>query len=406
MPKYVGYEKILQDELGELLITNRPIVLFGTLSMGDIAKKALDFLNIKPACFCDNNKERQGMLIDEAVVLSVEQVKEEYPNASIFICSYNEDNVRIMREQLQEMNFESIKRSDVLFYIYQTKVMKREISSSDLAETMHVLNTKNGTTVLNTVSVSLTEKCSLRCENCAAFIPYYENPINYNKETIINSIKIFSQSVDAIDILTMFGGEPLLHSDLIEICTEASKLKNVKRVQLITNGTLLPSLSIFESLSSMVMTIHISNYGALSTKKDEISMQCKKNGIILEIDEEDSMWSKLGDLIPYNRTEAEKKTLFGNCWRSSKSNLIIDGEFYLCSMSAFGTKIGIVPKKKEDYVDLVKQHTSHKEIKNQLYNLINNTEYLNACDYCEIILNHPTPAAQQVKGVIKLPFNK
>lgn len=397
MPEFIGYEKILQDELNELLTTDKPIILFGTLAMGMMAKRTLEFLNISIACFCDNNKEKQGKDIDGVAVLSPIQAKKLYSEAIVYICSFNMDSIHMIEKQLKEIGFNNIKGKDMLFYVYQMQVMKRSIPSSELAKTMYIMKHREKRLVLNRVSFPITTKCSLKCRDCGALIPYFKEPSHYNKEVLLKSLKIISKSVDAIKEILIFGGEPFLHPDLAEICNEAASLTNVGQVLIITNGTIAPNMNVAKSLSKSVNYISLSDYGNLSKRKKKIKDIAKESNICLEITEQAREWSDFGELKPRNRTLTENKQLFSICSHRFDCHSIIDGEYHFCGRSAFGTALGAIPKNENDYVNLLDPNISISEIKEKLKVLLDDTKCITPCDYCDWVIAKKIPPAVQTK---------
>lgn len=383
-------------EINQLKNSQKPIILFGSLAMAMIVIKVLEEFNILPECIVDNKFSRQCKKLGKWIIYNPAIINEKYLNCNIIICSFNEANITDIMNQLKDFKCNKIFRPENFYNYHQTSIVRRKINSFNFGKTLEIIKKNDESNlILNTVSVSLTEKCSLNCQNCAAFVPYFAKPKNYDKNTIITSIINLSKSVDAINVLTMFGGEPFLHPDLIEICEAASELDNVKRINLITNGTILPSETSIKKLSELVSTIYISNYGSLSTKKKEIHKLCIDNNIILELDEDDALWSDLGSFDIKNRTKDEKTRLFKSCWRARNNHLLLDGNLYICSYSAFTNKLKIISQEKIDYVDLISEGKKEFEIREEINFLFKQRKFIDACGYCELVLNIPTEAAIQ-----------
>ena len=91
----------------------------------------------------------------------------------------------------------------------------------------------------NYVEVPITTKCSLRCKECANLIQYYQNGEFFDYKKIINDIHKLSQVSERIEMLRILGGEPLLHPDLKNIIEEILKNKNIRNIQIVTNGTMI-----------------------------------------------------------------------------------------------------------------------------------------------------------------------
>lgn len=87
--------------------------------------------------------------------------------------------------------------------------------------------------------ISITDKCNLRCTYC---LP--EGTTFFPEETLLSYdeiIRISSVMADlGIDAIRLTGGEPLARKDCVELVGELKKMKNIKKVNLTTNGVFLP----------------------------------------------------------------------------------------------------------------------------------------------------------------------
>jgi GTP 3',8-cyclase len=91
--------------------------------------------------------------------------------------------------------------------------------------------------------VSLTDRCSLRCQYCipsdfASWIP--ANELLTTKELLL----VISEAVrNGITGIRLTGGEPLLHPDIVQIVREISELPSSPSISLTTNGIKLNELA-------------------------------------------------------------------------------------------------------------------------------------------------------------------
>lgn len=389
------YEEKILNEIEEIKTTSNPIIIFGTMAMGIIGKKVLDYLNVDMACFCDNSEKNHGKIIDGKPVLSPKDAKKKFENSMVIICSFNDDSVEIINKQLFKLGYTNIKTKDVLLFTYQIEIMDRKISKKDLANTLNSLSNKKNKLILKSVNLSITSLCSLNCKHCGALMPYFKEPKHIDKESIIKSLQRISEAVDAIRDISIFGGEPLLHPDLDEICEMAGKLKNVANIRIITNGTIEPQNHVMNSLRKTVLYMVASDYGELSNKIQYIQDILNKTGIYLEITEKDRTWINCGNLIPRNRSREFNEMLFRNCSHLTDCHLIVNNEYHFCSRSAHGTLIGAIPKDNRDFVDLLDSKKNSLDIREEISNFVSNTKSITACDYCDWVLdNKVTPAIQ------------
>jgi GTP 3',8-cyclase len=100
--------------------------------------------------------------------------------------------------------------------------------------------------IIDTLRISVTDQCNLKCIYC---IPDMNNVINYKKyltfEEITDVVK--ACSLLGINKIKLTGGEPLLRQNLSELIRMISIIRDISDISMTTNGILLSGLS--ESLS-------------------------------------------------------------------------------------------------------------------------------------------------------------
>jgi len=96
--------------------------------------------------------------------------------------------------------------------------------------------------VVRKLSVHLVDHCNLGCANCSHFCPlaakdaFILNPADFERD-----LKRFSELVDGrVQNLELYGGEPLLHPNVLAIMEIARRWFPDALINLITNGILLP----------------------------------------------------------------------------------------------------------------------------------------------------------------------
>ena len=70
---------------------------------------------------------------------------------------------------------------------------------------------------LKRTTMVITQRCTLKCKLCLAFMPYYENPVDMLFADVEETLKRYFQLVDQVGIFSITGGEPLLHKDIVRI---------------------------------------------------------------------------------------------------------------------------------------------------------------------------------------------
>ena len=155
-----------------------------------------------------------------------------------------------------------------IVHYFMTKICSRGVNSKKYLNTLKLYGNRsfNGSIVSPTLSFVMTEKCSLNCEHCGAFVPDIEDPETFAVRSIVSDIKRYFSAFDVVHHIALQGGEPFLHKHIDTVVTEISKISNLLFVDIVTNGTIHPSGKIFSAISNCGAAIVMSNYGVHSPK--------------------------------------------------------------------------------------------------------------------------------------------
>lgn len=138
---------------------------------------------------------------------------------------------------------------------------------------------------LDSISMIITEQCTLKCEKCAIMLPYFQKAEQYPLERLKQEAdKLFSK-VDLIGNYTLTGGEPLLSRDLAEMIRYLGEKyrAQIGSFKIITNGTVLPSQELLDLMLQYEMAVDISDYTAgvpaIKPRVDEVREMFECAGI-------------------------------------------------------------------------------------------------------------------------------
>jgi MoaA/NifB/PqqE/SkfB family radical SAM enzyme len=99
------------------------------------------------------------------------------------------------------------------------------------------MNLNNTKQFLKRLDVNVAYACNIQCRGCISLSDFDRRGVVTNQE--INSwLEYWSTGLD-IETITLFGGEPLINPELIEICKTIRKHYPAATIRLITNGYLL-----------------------------------------------------------------------------------------------------------------------------------------------------------------------
>lgn len=260
---------------------------------------------------------------------------------------------------------------------------------------------------LKYIEIPITTKCTLNCKECANLIQFYQNPYHLKETDIINDIRILAEISKEILQLRLLGGEPLLHPNLGNIVKQILQFKNIKNIQIVTNGTLLFNDQLIQIMSNNDrISVDISNYKEKSVKYKELIQQLQVNNIKYYTSKDGMVWSSQAACFYRKRNKKKMEEVFTGCTMDCVS--LLNGQVHLCPRSSHGMDLKIVPENRVDYCDL-RQNKTKMQYRKELYKLLN-TKYILACNYCDIYkwkeLPEVEPAEQISKNDAKLLLEK
>ncbi len=249
-----------------------------------------------------------------------------------------------------------------------------------------------GTKILPYLELVITEKCSLKCKNCANLMQYYKNPAHENFKRQMKALENLIKCYDQINILRLIGGEPLLNRQLCAYIKKifGSKLKNkIKAVEIITNGTIMPDKRLVSLIKKHHIFFTVSSYDVKTGKFNAIIKQSLKDRYFLSVASGD--WIKCGTIKDRGKKMAVLN--FIHCFIKNL-NTVKNGRFYVCPFAAHALSLKAVPSSFDESVNLI----NNKEISREIAYL-KNKKYLEVCRYCHIenIKMKSAKPAEQIK---------
>lgn len=103
-------------------------------------------------------------------------------------------------------------------------------------------------------------------------VPYYDMQPHFEYEILAKTIASYFEMVNHVDIFTFFGGEPLLHKNLINLLEYIMKFsKQFDYLEIVTNGTQIPSDDLLKKLSEFKnkVIMLVDYYGKVSVNVDK-----------------------------------------------------------------------------------------------------------------------------------------
>lgn len=264
------------------------------------------------------------------------------------------------------------------------------------------------------IGLCVSAKCNLKCKLCAAYAPYYENPVTFSIECLKQIVDEYFKVVDYVNVFTVTGGEPMIYKDIAEIIRYiATYCDSIGKLEIITNGTVLPNentLDVFKSVKNL--DVLIDNYGEnKSVRAQELAALLEGENIGYRLrnytfeNPHCSGWVDFGNHELKHYSEIDVKNTFKKCVYSGKfgfCNTIFGGKLYLCAKSKRVEEVGVKARRKEEYIDFLDATMSIEEKRERIRGFAK-LEYLEACAYCNGLCEDSErfiPAEQMKPGEI------
>lgn len=229
--------------------------------------------------------------------------------------------------------------------------------------------------------------CTLKCEKCSMCIPYLKKA-NPTVGQLKAEIDLLFSKVDYVQTYDCTGGETFLVSDkLAEVLFYLFENYGGKFgcVQLVSNGTVIPTPYMFSLLSKYKNSIRIlvSCYDVLpgwNEKLEAFRQAFEKYGCSFELVRNGAWIDFAYQTTNLTLSDSEMTDYFDSCGDTCR--LYMDGKYYYCSHGQ-GAKMAFYPELQEDgeVLDFRDDRLTAKEIIEYNYGFSKNG-YLSICRHC------------------------
>ena len=388
-------------------------VICGTGLIGKLVSFGLNSMNVQNYKYYDSNDEKQGGKFLGKKILKTEEIKNLDKNTNFFIAhnyfnstmeilnSFGFTNVYDCSEILNKANYLELEKT---LSDYDLKNYKREIQWYIL-DVQKDLNLYGDKLNLKCIDIEITEKCSMKCANCANLMQYYLKPENANLEQLFDNLDILMKTVDHIYEFRILGGEPFMNKEIYKIINKISGYNNYENIVVYSNATIVPKNENLNCLIKDNLTVDITNYGKEFSKKHDETVQVYKENKINFRTRSAGTWTDNGEIKFYKRNKQEQQRVFDNCCVKNTTTLL-DGKIYRCPYAANATKLKAIPDKKDDRINM-KEH-SLSSLKKDLKKFLDSEKPLLACNYCpgRDYNTKEIPAAIQASKPIEYEIHK
>ena len=186
--------------------------------------------------------------------------------------------------------------------------------------------------------IGIVHGCNLRCAQCSHFSPYRSGLST--KEDIVGWLELWSQKIRP-NVINLLGGEPFLHPDLAEIIRESHRILPDTKIEITTNGLLLPRIDsvIFEALREVNVKVIVSDHSG-----DDIPFQrlsdcigiLKKQNVHFAVRNSNQQWYAScqwnADNVPVP-FQSNPRQAWAVC-NAKDCKSLMNNKFYKCSILA------------------------------------------------------------------------
>ena len=226
---------------------------------------------------------------------------------------------------------------------------------------------------IRSVDLVITEKCTLRCKDCANLMQFFEKPRNLEFNQVVDGIRKLASKCSFINEVRVIGGEPFINKQIYRILETILRIENIGSIVIYTNGMIPPKGEHASLLSHPKIHFSVTDYGALGKNTVKTISFLEANNISFRVHPPEN-WTDSGRFEYYERDDSDLKKIFADCCGKNLYTLVED-KLYRCPFAANADTLGAIP---EDASNSVKVGSS-KELVSRY---VRDIEFLPACNFC------------------------
>lgn len=221
----------------------------------------------------------------------------------------------------------------------------------------------------------IVDHCNLRCAQCCSLSPHLPR-WEVEPQDLARDLAL-ATAVVAPTLFKLVGGEPLLHSRLVECLRLVRRSGIAPIITLTTNGLLLPRVD--PALWTLVDGLTISAYpdpGIPSRVRDHVLRMASAHRVVIN-------WKVQGQFVRMTRPAPEPdaavtRGIYEDCWLRRRCNTLRAGRLYACPRPIHFASLHPDEADPEDGVDLRPRPHLVREV--QAY--LERPQPLRACTRC------------------------
>ena len=233
--------------------------------------------------------------------------------------------------------------------------------------------------VLPRISFPITSRCTLNCDKCMARVPDIKKHEDFPIEELLRSLDILLTYVDEIYVLHISGGEAFMHPDLDQLLRYCIASAKIKKVDIATNGTIIPNENVLKALHDAEAIVRITKYPKKLQPNVEKLKSVLEDNRILFMHEVGDYWYDIPTETILQPGSAKRK--FRVCTQRL-CLMYFRAVIYPCSLSVALNEGKLIPDCSDDYIDLRSSVVSTENF-NVRWKKLRKKRWLLACSYCQ-----------------------
>lgn len=225
----------------------------------------------------------------------------------------------------------------------------------------------------------IAEHCNLNCAHCSHFSPLADKilmPVEFFRRDIERMAELFNHECESI---TLLGGEPLLHPEIITLMEIARKNFTSGIIYVLTNGILLAQRppEFWKACHDNNIGIHVSHYN-IDINLPKIEELVRQYDV--EFNCADYSLMKFSTMHIDLSGKSDGRKNFYECGDANNCIMLGYGKLYTCPFAytirhfnkKFGQNIPVTP---DDYIDIYKENDPGKILERL-------AQQIPLCSYC------------------------
>lgn len=213
-----------------------------------------------------------------------------------------------------------------------------------------------------TMGLFVAEKCNLRCRDCCVLAPKGCAGLPALDE-LISDLDLLMSRIDRLQILELYGGEPLLNPELPDFIDYIGQnhRRRIERLAVFTNGSLPPGPELIRAslaygrVDYLVSDYRDHNSPAYAARFEKATAALRAAGLpVRELYWESWLASAFTGPEPPALVEPGRAAgHYAHCWVQPASHcyLFTEGRLYNCAVARRADRLGWVRAEPGDYLD-------------------------------------------------------